>query len=84
MKGEKMSQSTRGAPATPWTAASIDVLTPPERCRLLDVACARSKRDNAMSLMAYRYGLRASEAGLLQRSDVGEQQYRVRITRLKK
>jgi integrase len=31
---------------------------------------AKSKRDRAIFAMAYRHGLRASEVGLLQRTDV--------------
>src|SRR5262245_54355512 len=67
----------------PWTAASIQFLTQPELRKLLEVAREKSKRDYAIFLIAYRHGLRASEVGMLQRSDFDDQQYRLRITRLK-
>lgn len=71
------------SPPTPWTAASIRFLTQPELSKLFAVIAAKSKRDYAIFLIAYRHGLRASEVGLLQRSDFDEKQYRLRITRLK-
>jgi site-specific recombinase XerD len=43
----------------------------------------RSKRDKAIFLVAYRHGLRASEIGLLQRTDVDAKQGRMSIHRLK-
>src|SRR5919108_5878367 len=70
-------------PPKPWSAASIQFLTQPELRKLLEVARARSKRDYAIFLIAYRHGLRASEVGLLQRSDFDEKQYRLRVTRKK-
>ena len=82
-KGKKASKPKPTAPPKPWTAASIQFLTQPELRRLLEVARARSKRDYAMFLIAYRHGLRASEIGMLQRSDFDEKQYRLRITRKK-
>lgn len=48
-------------------------------------ACSRSKnkRDRAIFAVAYRHGLRASEIGLLQRTDVDLKQGRITIHRLK-
>jgi site-specific recombinase XerD len=43
----------------------------------------RSKRDKAIFLVAYRHGLRASEIGLLQRTDVDAKQGRISMHRLK-
>ena len=43
----------------------------------------QSKRDKAIFLVAYRHGLRASEIGLLQRTDVDMKQGRISIHRLK-
>jgi len=43
----------------------------------------RSKRAKALFLIAYRYGLRASEIGLLQRADVDAKQGRSSMHRLK-
>jgi integrase len=71
-KGKNEPKPKKAAPVKPWTAASIQFLTQPELRRLLDVARARSKRDYAIFLIAYRHGLRASEVGMLQRSDVDE------------
>jgi len=48
---------------------TIQFLTQDELRRLFKVI--RSKRDKAIFLVAYRHGLRASEIGLLQRTDVG-------------
>ena len=42
-----------------------------------------SKRDQAMFLLAYRHGLRASEVGMLCTADLDLKQYRLRIQRLK-
>ncbi|MDA2933546.1 site-specific integrase [Acidobacteria bacterium AH-259-D05] len=47
---------------------TIYFLTQEELRRLLSVISKR--RDKAIFLTAYRHGLRASEIGLLQRSDV--------------
>ena len=41
----------------------------------------RSKRNKAILFAAYRYGLRASEIGLLQRANVDAQQRRIAIHR---
>src|SRR5438876_10588573 len=59
----------------------INFLTQDELRRLFKVI--RSKRDKAIFLVAYRHGLRASEIGLLQRSDVDAKQGRISIHRLK-
>ena len=42
------------------------------------------KRDKALFLIAYRQGLRASEIGMLQTSDLDFPSQRIRIHRLKK
>ena len=60
---------------------TVHFLTQDELRRLLKVI--RSKRDKAIFLVAYRHGLRASEIGLLQRSDVDAKQGRMNIQRLK-
>jgi integrase len=59
----------------------IHFLTQDELRRLFKVI--RSKRDRAIFLVAYRHGLRASEVGLLHRTDVDAQQGRIMIHRLK-
>lgn len=43
----------------------------------------RSKRDKAIFLVVYRHGLRASEIGLLQRTDVDAKQGRISMHGLK-
>jgi site-specific recombinase XerD len=60
---------------------TIHCLTQDELRQLFKVI--RSKRDKAIFLVAYRHGLRASEIGLLQRTDVDAKQGRVSIHRLK-
>lgn len=60
---------------------TITFLTQDELRRLFKVI--RSKRDKAIFLVAYRHGLRASEIGLLQRTDVDANQGRISIHRLK-
>lgn len=47
------------------------------------LAGVASKRDKALFLLAYSYGLRASEVGLLRREDVDFERLKIRITRLK-
>jgi type 1 fimbriae regulatory protein FimB len=42
-----------------------------------------TKRDKALILLAYSYGLRASEVGLLRREDIDFDRLKIRITRLK-
>lgn len=60
---------------------TIHFLTQEELRQLFKVI--RSKRDKAIFLVAYRHGLRASEIGLLQRTDVDAKQGRISIHRLK-
>jgi integrase len=76
-------RTTQRSGVTPkrWTAASINFLTQDEMRRLL--SAIDSKRDYAIMLLAYRHGLRASEAGMLRRDDFDQKQYRLRIHRLK-
>lgn len=61
---------------------TVKYLTQDEARRLLATA-AKSKRDRALFLLAYRHGLRASEIGLLQRSDFDARRLRIRVQRLK-
>lgn len=61
--------------------STIHYLTQAELQRLLGVI--ESKRDKAIFYTAFIYGLRASEVGMLQRSDIDLQRKRIRITRLK-
>jgi integrase/recombinase XerD len=56
-------------------------LTQEETKRLL--AAISSKRDRAIFLTAYRHGLRASEIGMLHRTDVDLKRGRITIRRLK-
>jgi site-specific recombinase XerD len=70
-----------GTTRTRWTAASINFLTQDEMRRLL--SAIDSKRDYAITLLAYRHGLRASEVGMLHVTDLDLKQYRLRIHRLK-
>jgi integrase len=60
---------------------NISYLTQEETKRLL--AAISSKRDRAIFLTAYRHGLRASEIGILQRTDVDLKRGRITIRRLK-
>lgn len=46
-------------------------------------AAMESRRDRALFLIAYRHGLRASEVGLLHRTDFDEKQHRLNVHRLK-
>jgi len=59
----------------------IHYLTQEEMKRLLKVI--DNRRDKAIFLMAYSYGLRASEVGLLRREDIDFERFKIRITRLK-
>jgi integrase len=59
----------------------MQFLTQEELKRLF--AVITDKRDKALYLLAYRHGLRASEIGLLQRTDVDLKQGRITIHRLK-
>ncbi|MEM4723526.1 MAG: site-specific integrase [Candidatus Hadarchaeum sp.] len=60
---------------------TIHYLTQDELKRLLSKVA--SKRDKALLLLAYSYGLRASEIGMLRREDIDFQRLKIRITRLK-
>lgn len=60
---------------------TIHFLTQEELKRLLKAI--DNKRDKALFYLAYRYGLRASEVGLLRRDDVDFQRMKIRIHRLK-
>jgi len=60
---------------------TIDYLTQDELKGLLKIV--ESKRDKAIILLAYTYGLRASEVGMLKRDDVDFERLKIRITRLK-
>ena len=62
-------------------SGTMQFLTQEELKRLL--AVITEKRDKALFLLAYRHGLRASEIGLLQRTDVDLKQGRITIHRLK-
>lgn len=59
----------------------MQFLTQEELKRLF--AVIKDKHDKALFLLAYRHGLRASEIGLLQRTDVDLKQGRITIHRLK-
>jgi integrase len=61
--------------------STITFLTQDEVRRLFSVI--KNKRDRAIFAVAYRHGLRASEVGLLQRTDVDFKQGRITIHRLK-
>lgn len=60
---------------------TIQFLTTDETRRLFSVI--KNKRDKAMFLTAYRHGLRVSEVGRLQVSDIDWQKLRIRLDRLK-
>jgi type 1 fimbriae regulatory protein FimB len=60
---------------------TIKFLTQDEIKRLF--SGIQDKRDKALFLIAYRHGLRASEVGLLQVSDLNFKQLRIMIHRLK-
>ncbi len=62
-------------------SGTLQFLTQEELTRLC--ATITDKRERAILLLAYRYGLRASEIGLLQRTDVDLKQGRITIHRLK-
>jgi integrase len=59
----------------------IQVLTQEEMQRLFDVIT--TKRDRVLFRVAYRHGLRASEIGLLSRSDADLRTGRMTVHRLK-
>jgi len=56
-------------------------LTVDELKRLIE--SIKSKRDRAIFVLAYRHGLRATEVGLLHRSDIDFKNLRISIRRLK-
>jgi integrase len=60
---------------------AVVYLTQDEVRRLFSVI--KDKRDRAIFALAYRHGLRASEIGMLQRTDVDLAQARITINRLK-
>ncbi|MBI3799370.1 MAG: tyrosine-type recombinase/integrase [Deltaproteobacteria bacterium] len=60
---------------------TITHLTQDEMRSLLDAIT--SKRDYALFLIAYRHGLRSSEMGLLQKTDIDFERGRITIHRLK-
>lgn len=60
---------------------TIHYLTKDELKQLLKAI--DNKRDRAIILTAYTYGLRASEIGILQRDDIDFERLRIRIHRLK-
>jgi integrase len=60
---------------------TIHYLTQEELKQLLSQVA--SKRDKALILLAYSYGLRASEVGLLRREDIDFDRLKIRIQRLK-
>lgn len=62
---------------------TIHYLTQEELKELLKVIKAASKRDYAIFLTAYFYGLRASEVGELHTEDVDFSRMRIRIQRVK-
>jgi integrase len=68
-------------PATRGNDRAITFLTQEEMRSLFSVI--KSKRDRAIFAVAYRHGLRASEVGLLQITDVDLKQGRITIHRLK-
>ena len=60
---------------------TIHYLTQAELTTLFKVI--ERKRDKAIFLVAYRYGLRASELGLLTRDDLDFKRLKIRVQRLK-
>jgi integrase len=68
-------------PEPKHNANNIHYLTQDEMKRLLSVI--ESKRDKAIFFLAYRHGLRASEIGLLRRTDLDFKKARIFIQRLK-
>ena len=61
---------------------TIKFLTQEEIRRL--IAAIADKRDRAIFVLAYRHGLRASEVGLLRKSDVNLKELRINIYRVKR
>jgi len=62
---------------------NIHFLTTDELRRLLVAAKKTNARDYAILLTAYRHGLRASEVGLLQASDLDVRRFQLRVHRVK-
>ncbi len=60
---------------------AITYLTQEEMQRLF--SAIKTKRDRAIFAVAYRHGLRASEVGILQRTDVDLKAARITINRVK-
>jgi len=65
----------------PHKVNRLKYLTQDEAKALLRVIT--NKRDKAIFLIAYRHGLRISEIGMIERSDVDLERWRIRIVRLK-
>ena len=63
------------------TPRQINYLTQTELKKLFRVI--KSKRDKALFYLAYRYGLRASEVGILRRDHIDFDRLKIQITRLK-
>lgn len=84
-KGQQKSAAADKTPTTKRVRRAdqhiITFLTQDEVRQLFKVI--RSKRDKAIFLVAYRHGLRASEVGLLQRTDIDIKRGRINIHRLK-
>jgi integrase len=76
-----MDTSKTPKPKTRRGSGTMQFLTQEELKHLF--AVIKDKRDKALFLLAYRHGLRASEIGLLQRTDVDLKQGRITIHRLK-
>jgi integrase len=64
-------------PKTRRGSGTMQFLTQEELKRLF--AVIKDKRDKVLFLLAYRHGLRASEIGLLQHTDVDLKQGRITI-----
>ena len=60
---------------------AITFLTQEEMQRLF--SAIKNKRDRAIFAVAYRHGLRVSEVGMLQRTDLDLKAARITITRVK-
>src|SRR5579871_4453899 len=65
------------------TAPKLSHLSPAELLTVLKIARAKSTRDHAMILLAYRHGLRASEVCGLRMGDVDLKAGAVTVARLK-
>ena len=76
-----MKRRTTKAKRKPSTSPLPTFLTQDEMKRLL--AVIKNKRDRAIFLTAYRHGLRATEIGLLARTDVDIKRGRLTVQRVK-